>query len=288
MKKTGYQLIILSLLIALIWGLGATNNEEASEAAIRLEDQVSQELAAVKKTRGEGVPLQKNGPKDAFDNLAANLDEDEVANEEDFNDPEALRKHGVDRLMMMAFHNKGELFLRAIESVDSNQREKLLNELKDKEGHGLLHWSVMGGCESCFLTLIAKGINVNQANSRGETPLVFAAASGEEMMVKRLLQAGADPNVEFNKAGYTLLMDASFEGLTTVAADLIRAQAKIDAQDNRGQTALHYAAKEGHRELIELLIKQGARSDIADKNKMRPIDYALKYHDSSLSELFKP
>jgi Na+-transporting methylmalonyl-CoA/oxaloacetate decarboxylase gamma subunit len=283
-KKTAFQLTLLSLLVALIWGIGGATESSLTEEAGENSDLVSLKQAAVKKYSTDTSQVStktKPKAKDVFDSLAD--DAEEIADKEDFHDPEALEKHGVDRLMMMAFHNKGDVFLEAINEIKDIKK---LSTLADKDGNGLLHWAVMGGCESCFIALIAKGIDVNQANHRGETPLVFASASGEGNMVKRLLQAGADPNVEFNKAGYTLLMDASFEGLTPVAHDLIKAKANINAVDNQGQSALHYAAKEGHRELIKLLIDRGADSSIADKNKMKPLDYALKYHDSSIRELF--
>lgn len=283
MKKTAFQLTLLGLLATLIWGLGATDSENTDSLRNALNnesDSISVKQSAVKKAAPQsktlGLPsnLDQGTDGDAFD---------EIADKEDFNDPVALKKHGVNRLMMMAFHNKGEVFLEAINEISDPSK---LSTLADKDGNGLLHWAVMGGCESCFFALIAKGIDVNQKNARGETPLVFAAASGEETMVKRLLQAGADPNVEFNKAGYTLLMDASFEGLTPVASDLIKAKANINAIDNQGQSALHYAAKEGHRELIKLLIDRGADSSISDKFNMKPLDYALKYHHSSIKDLF--
>lgn len=282
MKKASFQLTLLGLLVALIWGMNSTSFVTSPEENHEQNQKVAQrELVTADEVSTGQAAIVRPGPAQDLESFEAAFDV--VEDKEDFKDPVALKKHGVDRLMMMAFQNKGELFISALNEVGDLQK---LAKLTDKEGNGLLHWAVMGGCEPCFLALVAKGMDVNQANARGETPLVFAASSGEEMMVKRLLQAGADPNVKFNRAGYTLLMDAAFEGLTPVAHDLIRAKANINSQDKGGQSALHYAAKEGHRELIELLIKAGADKNLTDHNNKRALDYALEYHDTSIKDHF--
>lgn len=196
----------------------------------------------------------------------------------------SLKEHGVSRLMLMAFHDKSERFK---EAINKYSKEELL-KMSDNEGAGLVHWAVMGNCLSCLSELLNSGQPIDLKNKRGETPLVFAVGSGDFEATSLLLKRGANPNISFNKSGYTLLMDSSFEGNIEVSKALISAKASINSQDKEGKSALHYAAKEGHRELISVLLKSGANSQLKDLLGKKAIDYALDYHDVSIKESFRP
>lgn len=273
---------------ALLWVFIGPVNEEDT-----LVDQVSTGQSAIK--RGSPISNQDN---QAWKILKANdlkarpesdADWSEADEKIDFDNEDAKAEYGVDRLMFMAFHNRPEIFRKVL--TEYLKKEEFKNgkwqEIKDKEGSGLLHWAAMGDCTSCVDLLLTNGFPVDQKNSRGETALVYAAASGDSVLAHKLLKAGADPDVNFNEAGYTLLMDASFEGQIEVAQSLIEAKAQVNRQDGEGKSPLHYAAKEGHKELIALLIKAGANPKLTDKNGRKPLDYALEYHDSSISKYFR-
>jgi len=47
------------------------------------------------------------------------------------------------------------------------------------------------------------------------------------------------------------------------------------AKDNSDNTLLHYAAKEGNLDLIELLIKEGADIDAKNDDNKTPFELAL-------------
>jgi ankyrin repeat protein len=47
------------------------------------------------------------------------------------------------------------------------------------------------------------------------------------------------------------------------------------AKDSSGNTLLHYAAKEGNLDLIELLIKEGADIDAKNNDNKIPFELAL-------------
>ena len=50
--------------------------------------------------------------------------------------------------------------------------------------------------ERLFRTMIRKGVNINQQNQQGETPLHMAAFRGKEKSVALLLWNQADPNLK--------------------------------------------------------------------------------------------
>src|SRR5829696_7769199 len=89
--------------------------------------------------------------------------------------------------------------------------------------------------------LIKEDANVNALEGDGSTALLWAAAqNSSEAMVRRLLQAGADPNLALI-AGETPLMVAARTGAAPVVAQLLAKGAKVNVSATRGQTALMWA-----------------------------------------------
>lgn len=273
MKKPLFLIPLILIVGSLFLGKGESLSEVSEEFSVfpqkLVRDEVTDRKGALQKHLNQNPELELG-------------DEDlQKIGNESFRE-EDLR-FGVNRLMMMAFHDKGGRFM---ELLPKNLKGQELSNLRDDEGGTLLHWSVMGNCRSCLTELLKRGIDVNAANKRGETALVFAAGSGDNEVVGELLEKGADPNIKFNKAGYTLLMDSSFEGLPEVARLLIKNHAALNDQDKTGMTALHYAAREGHHEMVEILIQAGANKFLLDQKGFKPEDYAKKFHGNSLTSLF--
>lgn len=106
--------------------------------------------------------------------------------------------------------------------------------------------------------LIAGGANVRAADAHGVTPLSIAALNGNAEMVKVLLAAGADARATL-AGGETVLMTAARSGSVEAVKALVEAGADVNAAEpRRGQTALLWAAVEGHAGVVEYLISRGA------------------------------
>jgi ankyrin repeat protein len=51
----------------------------------------------------------------------------------------------------------------------------------------------------------------------------------------------------------------------------------VDARSNKGKTALHYAAANGHSEVIKTLLEGGATVDVRDRDGHTPLMLAANY-----------
>lgn len=122
----------------------------------------------------------------------------------------------------------------------------------------------------------------------GTTPLIRAAKSGDTAAVKLLLEHGALPSLG-NTLGITPLMAAAGIGSTTIdirgrfrneqsgietSKLLVEAGAKLDAQRDNGQTAVHGAAQWGWNDYLRFLASSGAKLDVKDRSGVTPLDIA--------------
>jgi ankyrin repeat protein len=94
-------------------------------------------------------------------------------------------------------------------------------------------------------------------NRYGVTVLSLACTNGNGAIVRRLLEAGADPNAAL-PGGETPLMTASRTGKVEAVQALLERKANLEAKESRGQTAIVWAAAEGNTETVKELIQAGA------------------------------
>ncbi|MCW3051481.1 MAG: hypothetical protein JWN14_651 [Chthonomonadales bacterium] len=100
------------------------------------------------------------------------------------------------------------------------------------------------------------------------TPLMLIAKSDDcpdnPALVKALLDAGADPNVE-DEDGRTPLMQTACQGDMRLLNLLLKHKVELRWTDKDGCTALHLAAKTGMADTVESLLVAG--SDLEGRNK---------------------
>jgi len=107
--------------------------------------------------------------------------------------------------------------------------------------------------------LIAHGADPNARDSEGATGLYYAAAGGGgEPTVSYLLAHGANARLTYSQ-GYTALMGAAMnKGDAKVVALLVAAGCDLHAKDKKGNTALMLARQHHHTAFIQALLKAGA------------------------------
>ena len=114
-----------------------------------------------------------------------------------------------------------------------------------------------------FVRLLLKsGANPNLAIATGETPLMTCARSGSADAVGILLEYGAAINAREPSQNQTALMWAAAEHHPNVVKTLIDAHADLKAHSKQGFTALHFAAREGDQECVQLLLAAGVDVNI--------------------------
>jgi ankyrin repeat protein len=135
--------------------------------------------------------------------------------------------------------------------------------------------------------LLNNGVNVNQEDKEGNTPLYRASEMGHTEAVKLLLSKGADVN-KAKKDGDTPLTIASYEGHTEIVKLLLAKGADINKVDKDGETALYVASEGNHFDIVEMLRKAGANVNKADNRGRTPLYVASREGNvSSVRELLK-
>lgn len=126
------------------------------------------------------------------------------------------------------------------------------------DGTTALHWAVRTDNSELASLLLQAGANANAVNRYGVTPLSLACENGSASAVGLLLKAGADPNAPL-PGGETVLMRCARTGSVEAVKVLLAKGAAVDAKESfRQQTALMWAAAEGHAPVVEALLQAGA------------------------------
>lgn len=154
----------------------------------------------------------------------------------------------------------------AARNGDFETVETLLAKQADVDAYGTdgtqaLLWIVRFEDAALARRLLDAGADPNLANRYDLTPLALAVQFGNLEMVELLLAAGADPG-KVDAAGEPLLFTAARDGQAEIARALLAAGSDVDATDsNYGQTALMIAARAGRPGIVRLLLDAGADVD---------------------------
>jgi ankyrin repeat protein len=130
--------------------------------------------------------------------------------------------------------------------------------LADNDGSTPLLWAAYASDVEMTKTLLAAGAKADKANQYGITPLIQASRTGDAAVMDALLKGGADPSLA-HPEGETPLMAASRSGHVDAVRLLLARKVDVNAADKyQEQTALMWAASEGHGEVVTALLDAGA------------------------------
>ena len=161
-------------------------------------------------------------------------------------------------------------------------------------GATALSLAAQTGDAAILRALLKAGADPNEASGEGQTALMAVARTGNLEAANELLRAGADVNARERWGQQTPLMWAAATGQPAMISLLLKHGARPDllsavrewprkvtaeprekSMDRGGFAALHYAAREGCVACIASLVKGGADIDIADGQGTTPLILAL-------------
>jgi ankyrin repeat protein len=117
-----------------------------------------------------------------------------------------------------------------------------------------------------------------------EQQLAGAIDSGSLVAVRRMLEAGADPDRPYD--GATPLVRAIVRGKSYVVRLLCQHGAKLDARDSHGWTPLFWAAERGETKIARQLMERGANAKTLEGRHLHsPLHVAAAHGHLPLVEL---
>ena len=157
----------------------------------------------------------------------------------------------------------------------------------DKDGNCALAYACIHGYGTTTVTMLARaGANLNIANRKGITPLMYAIRDHRDLIAIKLLEH--DPEIEFAcNDGFTPLILACNscthnQHLVNALLSKKSSELLVNHQDGDGNTALHYAIRDGYNNHIYLeLLKSGANPHLKNKNGENVMDIIEKMENTT-------
>merc|ERR1719175_531271 len=144
----------------------------------------------------------------------------------------------------------------------------------DNTGRTPLHAAVAADAQGVFQILVRhRATNLDAKTYDGTTPLILAARLAIEGMVEELIQAEADINASDENGKSALHWAASVNNVDAVNT-LLAHGANRDAQDCKDETPLFLSCREGSYQAAKALLDHCANRDIQDHMDRLPIHVA--------------
>lgn len=143
----------------------------------------------------------------------------------------------------------------------------LLNEGNSNQSYKDLTALILAagyGCQKIVKELLNKGVDPNQKDSGGNTPLFEAVNSGHFETVKLLLAKGANVNQSVN-SGWTPLMIAVANNHHKIVTLLLNKGADANSRCGKGISPLFLATEQSDETMQEILLKAGAEPLTSDE-----------------------
>lgn len=157
-------------------------------------------------------------------------------------------------------------FFRAVNVDNLSGARRALEQgldpnVRSEQGQHALYLAIRDDSPKIVALLLNwPGVELDAANSAGETPLMMAALKGDLPVMKQLLAKG----VPVHKTGWSPLHYAATGPSAEAVAWLLDSGAPVDAESANRSTPLQMAARYGTEASVELLVRRGA--DLGHRN----------------------
>ena len=143
----------------------------------------------------------------------------------------------------------------------------------------ILHYFAFFGSDPKVLDLLldneedpSNRTSINVQDKKGQTPLhkLMSRTSIPLELLEAFLKRGADVNAE-DKASERPFYEAATWGETNAIKAIVDSLSDIDDDNTWGRTALHAAAWQGHKEIVEVLLSHKASPNRTDRHNRTPL-----------------
>ncbi|AJC22511.1 ankyrin repeat domain-containing protein [Pandoraea pulmonicola] len=125
-----------------------------------------------------------------------------------------------------------------------------------------------------------KRTDLDATNAADENAMMIASLQGLAPMVKLLI----DKDAEVNKKGWAPLHYAATNGHDDIVQMLLDASAYVDAESPNGTTPLMMAARGGHITTCKVLLDGGADVRLKNQIGMTAVDFANQAHQTEIAD----
>jgi ankyrin repeat protein len=188
------------------------------------------------------------------------------------NDPSALNDNAFDAVVYALLEKTNDTTVKYLLTLDGNAIEK-----RTHDSRTYIFWAAYKGNVNIMKHLFDKGAVINITDSHGNTPVTFAAATGQKnTAVYDLFEKnGAVLNQEKNEDGVNaLLLLAPYLENKKELTYFLNKGFKLDDKDPKGNNIFNYAAKKGNIEFLKMLIEKGVNPKVTNKEGGNAILYA--------------
>ncbi|WP_312823323.1 ankyrin repeat domain-containing protein [Epilithonimonas sp.] len=123
------------------------------------------------------------------------------------------------------------------------------------DGRTYLHWAAMSGNKEVISYLLKKGYNPNKYDTKGFTPISFAAYFGlaNAEIYDLFFRNGVDPKTKYNNDANILLLAIGNDKDGSLEKLFLSKGLSLDSKDNKGRTAFDYATSFGNIDILKSL-----------------------------------
>jgi uncharacterized protein len=179
-----------------------------------------------------------------------------------------------------------EIFRKNEAASETNHARQILLDKGIPTTEESLSMCVAEGKEEEVSLFLAAGFSPDTKDKKG-IPLLGLCARNEQLSIlKLLLRSNAQVDLISGDRGSTALLDSAVARNKDMMKILIEAGANVNVQSKDGQTALVIVVGAGDEEIAEMLVKAGADPDIKDALGVSARKYATIFGNSKMLAMF--